>query len=233
MNRIERIKRLKEARKEAHKRIPGDQGPIGEKGDNGLPGINGVNGLPGPRGEKGEHGLPGLRGPRGFKGIDGSPGVKGEKGITWRAAWKLGETYYPDDAVSNYGSAFICLEKHDAKRINEPTTGSKWQTYWGILAERGETGPGGAPGMQGIQGPPGDASGGGGITTGASEPVSPTNFTYFYSTTTHKLEMYLFDTWIPFIDFKDIMMQDESGNIIVDQSGNPILETNTIDFIRS
>ena len=77
------------------------------------------------------------------------------------------------------------------------------------------------------------ASSSGGITNGSSDPASPSNYTFFYNTTSHTLRMYLFDTWIPFINFKDIMMTDESGNIVVDQSGNPILETNTIDYIRS
>lgn len=74
---------------------------------------------------------------------------------------------------------------------------------------------------------------GGGITSGASDPVGSSNYTFFYNTTEHKLKMYLFDTWVSFIDFKDIMLTDETGDPVVDETGAPILETDTIDYIRS
>lgn len=157
MNRIERIKKLRENRK--HKRpLNGEHGIEGEIGPMGPIGPRGIAGVPGLKGEQGIGGSPGRTGLKGSRGLTGTKGDKGDKGIIYRGQWKVGISYKQDDVIINYGSAFICLQTHTARRLSEPTTGEKWKTFWAILAERGETGPGGAPGIQGIPGINGNSS---------------------------------------------------------------------------
>lgn len=75
--------------------------------------------------------------------------------------------------------------------------------------------------------------GGAVLTSGAVDPVSPTTFDLFYNTTSHTLKIYLYDTWVSFINYKDIMLTDQNGDVITDQNGYPIFETNTIDYVRT
>lgn len=260
MNRLARIKKLKENYEVSHKRIPGERGPIGEKGELGMPGPNGTDGRKGDRGDRGLPGSRGLRGKQGLvgpKGEKGAKGDKGNKGLVYRAQWRPGIEYSLDDAVVSYGSAFICTKSHRSSKRTEPPVGEAWKQVWAILAERGDAGPGGSPGVNGAPGV-GVATGGtinqvlakasntdydtawvdpsggsGGILSGATDPGSPTNYEFFYNSTTHRLKIYLFDTWVTISDFKEIMLTDEAGDIIVDESGNPILETNNMDYIRS
>ena len=76
-------------------------------------------------------------------------------------------------------------------------------------------------------------SSGSGIPNGATDPASPSTFDFFYNTTSDQLKIFLYDTWVSFINYRDIMLTDEMGEAVTDENGNPILETNTIDYIRS
>jgi hypothetical protein len=127
---------------------PGERGFVGERGERGFIGQSGDRGVPGIKGVKGDHGVPGR------DGIDGH-------GIVWRAQWQVRTDYSVNDAVFNYGSAYICTKDHESSRDNEPSVGAEGKKFWAILAERGESGPGGsagAPGIQGIQGTQGPMS---------------------------------------------------------------------------
>lgn len=160
MNRLERINELREKRRLALEKIPGDQGERGYQGETGESGYDGSDGLPGERGEKGEPGLPGTRGSRGLRGFPGEvgkEGAPGQKGIIWRANWTTGITYSPDEAVNSFGSSFICTVQHKSNKTNQPTIGEAWRLYWAVLAEKGDAGPGGSQGVQGEQGPQGNA----------------------------------------------------------------------------
>lgn len=153
MNRLERVKQLRQKRIPKPLPIP-EKGDRGEKGDIGLPGINGKDGRDGKDGLPGARGKQGLPGKRGEKGKPGRDGIDG-KSIVWRGDWSNGTSYSINDAVSCFGSAFICTKDHKANNKTKPSVGENWHTYWAVLAERGEQGPAGAPGVNGQQGPAG------------------------------------------------------------------------------
>jgi len=153
MNRLERVKQLRQKRIPKPLPIP-EKGERGEKGDIGLPGINGKDGRDGKDGLPGARGKQGLPGKRGEKGEPGRDGIDG-KGVVWRADWSNGTKYSVNDAVSCFGSAFICIKDHKANNKSKPSVGENWHAYWAVMAERGEQGPGGANGQQGADGEPG------------------------------------------------------------------------------
>jgi hypothetical protein len=67
----------------------------------------------------------------------------------------------------------------------------------------------------------------------SSDPATVVNRQWIYNTTTDLLKLGMFDTWVTVSNFREIMITDESGGIVVDHLGNPILETNNMDYVRS
>jgi hypothetical protein len=68
----------------------------------------------------------------------------GGSSITWQGDWENGTGYDADDAVSNRGGSYICITSHTSSLSDEPGGGINWVTYWGVLAEKGDTGDAGA-----------------------------------------------------------------------------------------
>lgn len=153
MDRLERIKKLREKYKPKvlPDPIPGSDGIDGLPGEKGLPGLPGIDG---------KDGLPGIQGKQGLRGRDGEKGAKGERGLVWRALWEKRVHYFVDDGVMSFGSAYICIQEHTSSKDTQPQVGSVWKRYWAILAEKGDTGPGGvgSPGIQGMPGIDGNSS---------------------------------------------------------------------------
>lgn len=167
-NRQERIKALKQ--RELAK-IP--KSVDGKPGDNGLDGytpkkdVDYFDGKPGRDGVDGEDGLTPIKGKdyfdgkpgkTGADGKKGETGLDGKKGVIWRGNWITQVKYNVDDAVHSFGSSYICIKDHKSSNANRPPTGNSYLTYWSVLAERGESGPGGSAGAQGVPGPSNDAT---------------------------------------------------------------------------
>ena len=86
--------------------------------------------------------------------------------ISWRGTWGSNVSYVLNDVVALKGSSYICL----VPNINfSPDSKS---TKWGLVAQKGSTGPTGTPGATGPTGPTG-ATGPTG-PTGATGPTGPT-----------------------------------------------------------
>jgi hypothetical protein len=76
-------------------------------------------------------------------------GGGGGGSINWRGAWSAGAYYEIDDAVSRNGSSYLCIQAHSN---HEPPS----STYWGVLAQKGDTGAQGLPGLKGDKGDTGE-----------------------------------------------------------------------------
>jgi len=59
--------------------------------------------------------------------------------------------YYEYDVVNLEGSSYVCKLEHDATWDSRPGTGASWETYWQLLAEKGDQGVEGDPGIIGSQ----------------------------------------------------------------------------------
>lgn len=101
-------------------------------------------------------------------------GPQGEVGMTWQGTYSGGTTYAVDDAVSYNGSSYICIL---ASTGNLPTD----DTYWELLADKGDTGDTGAKGDKGDTGDTG-AQGDPGEVTTSGTPVDD-DFAKFTSAT--------------------------------------------------
>lgn len=84
-------------------------------------------------------------------------------GMSYKGNYASGTTYAPGDVV--YYSYSSWAAKAATKGV-APSTSGTGSTYWGMLTDRGATGP---AGEQGIQGPPGTAT---------SEPIPNKTTTY-------------------------------------------------------
>jgi hypothetical protein len=85
------------------------------------------------------------RGDNGSQGSDGSQGPEGPAGpgvINWRGEYNYWDYYNQNDAVSYNGSSYICTYSHSS---SYPDSGN----YWGMLAQKGDTGATGADGSGG------------------------------------------------------------------------------------
>lgn len=96
--------------------------------------------------------------------IEGSKGDPG--GVTaWKGAWATSTLYEMSEAVSVGGSSYAATQMHTSGASSEPGVGGSWQTYWTLLANKGDTGATGATGSTGATGPIGPGGGfGGGIS---------------------------------------------------------------------
>ena len=72
--------------------------------------------------------------------------------IVWKGSWKTNNVYDKYDAVQYNQSSYICIQSHTSTASTEPPH----ETYWNILALKGDTGAQGDIGPQGLQGPKGD-----------------------------------------------------------------------------
>ena len=100
-----------------------------------------------------------------------------EAPIQWQGEWKEGTSYKTGDGLQHNGSSYICLQGHAASTSNAPPS----ESFWSLMATKGDKGDQGAIGPQGIQGPVG-ATGPQGVPgpvgatgpQGVPGPVGPT-----------------------------------------------------------
>lgn len=76
----------------------------------------------------------------GDTGPTGPTGLTGRQGLVWTNEWSSGQTYGWDEAVSYNGSSYIAL--HNPSGVNMGYTPGSSPTWWGLLAQVGDTGPG-------------------------------------------------------------------------------------------
>jgi hypothetical protein len=55
-------------------------------------------------------------------------------GYTLRGAWVVTTVYSIDDAVTNGGETYICIQGHTAAAADEPGVGVNWEDYWVLVA---------------------------------------------------------------------------------------------------
>lgn len=155
----------------------GAPGPVGPAGANGVPGAIGPPGIPGaagPQGPVGAQGATGPAGPAGAQGPVGATGAAGPQGLaglSYRNSWDMGSMYAAGDVVSRSGASYVAI----ALSVGQDPAITP--ASWGVLSDRGATGPAGATGAAGPAGPQGVAGpvGPQGLTgaTGATGAVGP------------------------------------------------------------
>ena len=74
-----------------------------------------------------------------------------EAPIKWRGEWTDGESYKKGDGLQYNGSSYISLQEHAASITNTPPNDS----FWSLMATKGDKGDEGPIGPQGIPGPVG------------------------------------------------------------------------------
>ena len=74
-----------------------------------------------------------------------------EAPIKWQGEWKEGASYKAGDGLQYNGSSYICLQGHTASTSNSPPSDS----FWSLMATKGDKGDEGAIGSQGVPGPVG------------------------------------------------------------------------------
>ena len=72
-----------------------------------------------------------------------------EAPIKWQGEWEEGASYKTGDGLQYNGSSYICLQGHTASTSNSPPSDS----FWSLMATKGDKGDEGAIGPQGIPGP--------------------------------------------------------------------------------
>ncbi|MCW5203636.1 hypothetical protein VU02_01670 [Desulfobulbus sp. N2] len=72
--------------------------------------------------------------------------------IFWTGEWKSGYQYAIGDGMQYEGSSYLCLKDHVSASSNIPPN----DTYWSLMAEKGDTGAVGDQGVQGATGAKGD-----------------------------------------------------------------------------
>lgn len=155
--------------------LQGDTGPVGPQGPQGIQGdtgpqgpqgIQGETGLQGPQGDTGPQGPQGIQGDTGATGATGATGPagpQGDPGVTWdNAGWLTSTLYSVNTGLLHSGTSYRCIVQHTSGATTEPGVGAAWQTFWEILAQRGDTGATGATGPKGDTGDTG--------ATGATGP---------------------------------------------------------------
>ena len=76
-----------------------------------------------------------------------------EAPIKWQGEWTEGTLYKTGDGLQYNGSSYICLQGHAASTSNAPPNDS----FWSLMATKGNKGDEGSIGPQGIPGPVGAA----------------------------------------------------------------------------
>ena len=75
-----------------------------------------------------------------------------EAPIKWKGGWTEGSSYKAGDGLQHNGSSYICLQEHAASNTNAPPNDS----FWSLMATKGDKGEEGTTGPQGIPGPAGE-----------------------------------------------------------------------------
>jgi len=57
---------------------------------------------------------------------------------TWLGPWVTSTVYAVDDAVESGGGSYICISAHTSAASDEPGTGASWETFWDLVAAKGE-----------------------------------------------------------------------------------------------
>jgi len=89
----------------------------------------------------------------------GSQGIQGIAGITWKGIWSSATLYAIGDAVSYFGTSFICISpaqgdgQSPVLSFFPPTNGNG---YWQVLSDKGSQGQQGNKGDQGDEGDKGN-----------------------------------------------------------------------------
>lgn len=103
----------------------------------------------------------------------GQQGLTGSVGLVWEGAWQTATAYALNDAVSNDGSTYICIQAHTSSGTDEPGVGANTDTYWELLAAAGADGAGtGTVTSIDITGGTGITSTGGPVTTSGAITVA-------------------------------------------------------------
>jgi len=107
-------------------------------------------------------------------------GPPGGSSINWLGAWSNATTYAADDAVSYQGSSYLCILGHTNQ--SPPNI-----TYWGILAQKGDTGAAGVDGVDGNDGAAGaDGADGNTVLYGTVDPTTEgVNGNFYINTSTN------------------------------------------------
>jgi hypothetical protein len=58
----------------------------------------------------------------------------------WAGAWETATAYELGQGVQNDGSAYVCILAHTSGATSEPGTGASWETYWDLVASKGDPG---------------------------------------------------------------------------------------------
>ena len=62
--------------------------------------------------------------------------------INWVGSWTVSTIYNTGDAVYAVGTSYICKLSHTSSASDIPGIGVNWQTYWDLLAVKGDNGVG-------------------------------------------------------------------------------------------
>jgi hypothetical protein len=54
-------------------------------------------------------------------------------GYALQGAWLITTDYFVDDAVTNGGETYVCIQDHTAAAGNEPGVGGSWTDYWTLI----------------------------------------------------------------------------------------------------
>ena len=54
-------------------------------------------------------------------------------GYALQGAWVVTTDYFVDDAVTNGGESYICIQDHTAAAGDEPGVGGNWEDYWVLV----------------------------------------------------------------------------------------------------
>lgn len=116
--------------------VPGTPGATGPQGEQGIQGIQGVQGPQGDTGPQGDEGPQGEQGPQGDPGNDGISFI-------WRGAYSGATAYDENDVVLDNGSSWIALQATTGNA--PPSLPAIENTWWELVAAKGEAGAAGEP----------------------------------------------------------------------------------------
>lgn len=54
-------------------------------------------------------------------------------GYTLRGAWVVTTAYILDDAVTDAGETYVCIQAHTAQATDQPGIGINWEDFWVLL----------------------------------------------------------------------------------------------------
>ena len=55
-------------------------------------------------------------------------------GYSLQGAWVVTTDYFVDDAVTNGGETYVCIQDHTAAAADQPGVGVNWEDYWVLIA---------------------------------------------------------------------------------------------------